>query len=108
MVREFRSKLFLRSLQVSVPQLYAMGSHDPAYRIYHDAPALQWITIYGFFPVIISVTSLCGILYVTALINLRLALVALVTSVPLIVLIHVNQQRLRGRWHKGGEACSTT
>jgi ATP-binding cassette, subfamily B, bacterial len=103
MVREFRGRMLLHSLLGSIPHHHAKGSHDPAYRIYHDAPALPWTTIYGILPVIISAMSLCGMLYVTALINGKLALVACATSLPLIVLIHLNQRCLRARWHDVAE-----
>ncbi len=100
MVLDFRGKLFLHSLQMSVLHLGEKGSHEPAYRINYDAPALQWTALYGIIPVIISLVSLAGMLYVMFLINPRLAGVALITSVPLIILIHLNQIRMRDQWHE--------
>ncbi len=99
MVMDFRSKLFLHTLKTSALNHNTEGAHEPAYRINLDAPALQWTALYGIIPVLISLASLAGILYVTWQLAPTLALVALATSVPLIVLIHFNQHRMRGKWH---------
>lgn len=99
MVMDFRSKLFMHTLKTSALHHSAEGSHEPAYRINLDAPALQWTALYGIIPVVISLASLAGMLYVTWQMVPKLALVALATSVPLILLIHLNQHRMRGKWH---------
>ena len=99
MVLEFRGRLFLHSLHASLLHHTTRGSHEPAYRIAQDAPALQWTAIHGFIPVIISLVSLTAMLYVTGILAPQLALVALATSVPLVLLIHFNQVRMRDRWH---------
>jgi ATP-binding cassette subfamily B protein len=99
MVRLFRGKLFRHSLQVATLGQDARSTQDLAFRIASDAPALQWTAIYGFIPVIVSLTSLVATLWVTAHINPTLALVALVTTAPAIWLINFNQRRMRGRWH---------
>jgi ATP-binding cassette subfamily B protein len=99
MVRLFRAKLFRRSLEVAAAGQDAATTQDLAYRIMSDAPALQWTAIYGFIPVIVSLTSLAGTIWVTAGINPTLALIALGTAGPAIWLINFNQRRMRGRWH---------
>ncbi len=99
MVLDFRGRLFLHALHASLLHHTARGSHEPAYRIAQDAPALQWTALYGFIPVIISLVSLTAMLYVTGILAPQLALVALATSVPLVLLIHFNQVRMRDRWH---------
>ncbi|MCK9531131.1 MAG: ABC transporter ATP-binding protein/permease [Gammaproteobacteria bacterium] len=99
MVLDFRGRLFLHSLHTSLLSHFKRGSHEPAYRINLDAPALQWTALYGIVPVILALTSLGSMLYVTSLIAPRLALVALATAVPIILLIHMNQARMRNKWH---------
>jgi ATP-binding cassette subfamily B protein len=99
MVLEFRGRLFLHSLHASLLSHFRRGSHEPAYRINLDAPALQWTALYGIIPVILALTSLGSMLYVTSLIAPRLALVALATAIPVILLIHLNQARMRDKWH---------
>lgn len=99
MVMDFRGKLFLHTLSTSALHHAAEGAHEPAYRINLDAPALQWTALYGIIPVIVSLASLGGILYVTSQLAPTLALVALATSAPMILLIHLNQHRMRGKWH---------
>jgi ATP-binding cassette, subfamily B, bacterial len=99
MVLDFRSKLFLHTLHTSALHHGSEGAHEPAYRINLDAPALQWTALYGIIPVVVALAALTGTLYVTWRLAPALALTALMTSVPLLVLIHCNQHRLRGRWH---------
>ncbi|HEX2117494.1 MAG TPA: ABC transporter ATP-binding protein [Alphaproteobacteria bacterium] len=99
MVRLFRGKLFRRSLEVAAAGQDAATTQDLAYRIMSDAPALQWTAIYGFIPVIVSLASLAGTIWVTAGINPTLALIALGTAGPAIWLINFSQRRMRGRWH---------
>jgi ATP-binding cassette subfamily B protein len=82
MVIDFRSKLFLHSLKTSPLNHSAEGAHEPAYRINLDAPALQWTALYGVIPLLISLTSLVAMLYVTWALAPGLALVALATWCP--------------------------
>lgn len=98
MVMDFRGKLFLHSMQISEHE-HRNDGQDPAYRINMDAPSLQWTALYGIIPIIVSITSLTGMLYVTFRINPKLALVALATAIPAILLIHYNQRRMRNKWH---------
>jgi ATP-binding cassette subfamily B protein len=99
MVRLFRAKLFRHSMQVAALGQESGTTQDLAFRIASDAPALQWTAIYGFIPVIVSLTALTGTIWVTAGINPVLALIALGTAGPAIWLINLNQKRMRDRWH---------
>lgn len=98
MVMDFRGKLFLHSMQIAENH-HRNDGQDPAYRIHMDAPALQWTALYGIIPLLVAMASLTGMLYVTFQINPKLALVALATAVPAILLIHYNQRRMRDKWH---------
>ncbi len=100
MVHGFRGKIFARALEISAPGRDAAATQDVAFRITNDSPALQWTAIYGFIPVINALVSLAGMLWVTAAISPKLAVIALATSLPVIGLVHVTQGRLRRRWHE--------
>lgn len=99
MVARFRAKLFERALMVAAPGQEAAATQDLAFRIMSDAPALQWTAVYAFIPVVVSLVSLGATLWVTTAISPALALTALLTTAPAILLIHVSQKRMRGRWH---------
>lgn len=107
MVRCFRGKMFLHALQLSPLDKDDKGSYDQTFRINHDAQALQWTAIYGFMPLIISGASIVSMLAVTWQMSPRLAMVAIATSVPLLLLIHLNQRRMCDRWHKVRDLDST-
>jgi ATP-binding cassette subfamily B protein len=96
MVLDFRRRLLRRSYALA-PDAEG-GSGDPAHRINNDAPALQWTALYGVIPLIVSGLSLAGVLGVTAQISPGLAALAFVTAVPVLLLVHLSQSRLRGRW----------
>lgn len=97
MVLDFRGRLLRRGLTLP-GEAFERGSQESAHRIQHDAPALQWTALYGIIPMAVALVSLAGVLAVTARIDAGLAGVALATAVPVIVLIHLSQTRLRGRW----------
>ncbi|QKT03138.1 ABC transporter ATP-binding protein [Ectothiorhodospiraceae bacterium 2226] len=98
MTLDFRAKLLGRGLRASLLKQEAGGAHDTAYRINMDAPGIQWTALYGPLPVVVSLATLAGFLYVTFLIAPALAVIALATSVPLLILIHLSQTRIRDRW----------
>jgi len=99
LVHGFRGRVFLRSLQLLALGRDTRNSQDLAYRISYDAPAIQWTAIYGIMPLVHALVTLAAMLGVTAAISPKAALVALATSVPMVWLIHCNQQRLRRKWH---------
>jgi ATP-binding cassette subfamily B protein len=104
MVARFRARLFERALLATQGGQHAEALSDTAYRITDDAPALQWTALYGFIPVIVSLTALLGTLSVTATISPALAGIALLTTIPVVALIHLTQRQMRGRWHIVREA----
>ena len=99
MVRGLRRRMIRKSLEVSALTAHGEGSQGHSYRIVHDAPALQWVTTYGLGPIIISGFSLSVILVVTAQLSPTVAVVAMVTSLPMVLLIHRSQRRMCDGWH---------
>src|SRR5690606_23355646 len=93
----FRSRLFHHVQRLSLTFHDTRGPGDPLYRIQYDVPAIQYIAIEGLISFITSTVTLVSILYITARLNWRLALVALVVSPLLVLLMKVSRRRLRSQ-----------
>ncbi len=78
---EFRRELFAHVQRLSLAYHDTRGTADATYRIQYDAPAIQWILVYGLTPFATSLLTLASMIYVTSRLDLQLALVAL-TIVP--------------------------
>src|SRR5262249_55201707 len=65
MVLDFRARLFGHVQRLSLTYHDTKGAADSTYRIEHDAPSLQYITIYGIVPLVASFSMLVGMIYVT-------------------------------------------
>lgn len=100
MVRRFKGNVLGNALGLSLAQDEDKGVVDQVFRINHDAPALQAMTIWGVLPLLVSGMSVVWVLSVTAFFSGAVALVALATTVPLILLIYVSQRALCDRWHR--------
>jgi ATP-binding cassette, subfamily B, bacterial len=98
MVLDFRGRLFAHAQRLSLAYHDSVGTADSTYRIEHDAPAMQFVTVNGIIPLIASMATLAGLIYVTARIDVTLALIALGVSPVLCFLTHVFRVRLRERW----------
>ena len=98
LVMDFRSRLFRHAQRLSLSYHDSRGTSDSIYRIQYDAPALQWIITDGVIPFVASMVTLVSMIYVTALIDLQLALVALVVSPLLFLILRTYGQRLRRGW----------
>jgi ATP-binding cassette subfamily B protein len=108
-VCDFRQKMLSKSFEVSALTSQGDDHQSSAYKIIHDAPALQWVTIYGIGPILTALFSLVGILAITARITPTIAMIAMATSLPLVYLIHRSQRRMCTKWHKVKEIdCSTS
>jgi ATP-binding cassette subfamily B protein len=103
MTLEFRGRLFLHCLGLPLAN-DEKGSFDAIQRIAQDAPALVWTALYGALPLITAGASLVGVFAVTASISIELGLLALLTAIPAMALIHARQSRLRMQWHRSREA----
>ena len=76
------------------------GAHDSVYRIQHDTPALQYVTIQGIVPLITALFTVTGMIYVTARIDPALAVVALVVTPVLSALSVACSRLVRSRSRK--------
>ncbi len=98
LVMDFRSRLFRHAQRLSLSYHDSTGTADSIYRIQYDAPALQWIITDGTIPFVTSIVTLVSMIYVTALIDLQLALVTLVVSPLFFLILRTYGQRLRRGW----------
>ena len=98
LVLDLRSKLFRHIQRLSLSYHHVKGTSDSLYRVQYDAPAVRYIIIDGIFPFVTSGVLLISMIYVTARIDLELALVALSIIPILFVLTVICRKRLRNQW----------
>lgn len=108
LVLAFRAKLFRHSQRLSLSYHDAVGTTDSTYRIQYDAPAIQWITIDAFIPLLSSIITLVAMIAVMARINGQLALVALTIAPILYGISQVYARRLKLRWREAKDLESAT
>jgi ATP-binding cassette, subfamily B, bacterial len=99
LVMDFRARLFRHAQRLSFSYHDWRGTADSTYRIQYDALAVQWITTQGLIPLVTSAVTLVSMIFITALIDLQLALVALAVSPLLFLILRTYGQRLRTGWH---------
>src|SRR5262249_42357000 len=105
---DFRARLFRHVQRLAFAFHDARGTSDTIYRIQYDAPAIQWLTVYGVIPLTSSVVTLLSMIYVTSRLDWQLALVAM-AFIPFLLLIpKVYDQRMRGRYTSVKELESST
>jgi ATP-binding cassette subfamily B protein len=95
---QFRAKLFGHVQRLSVSYHDAKGTADSAYRIQHDALAIQWIAVDGSIPFIASAATVLGMTYITAKLDWPLAAVAIAISPILYLGARTFNSRLRDYW----------
>jgi ATP-binding cassette subfamily B protein len=96
----FRSRLFRHVQRLSLSYHDRKGTSDSTYRIQYDAPAIQNIVIDTMVPMISAVVMLGGMIYVTARLSPRLALVAVAVCPPLLLITGFVRCRLRRQWRQ--------
>jgi ATP-binding cassette, subfamily B, bacterial len=92
---EVRARLFRHAQRLSLAYHESAGIADSAYRIQNDAPALQYVVIDGVIPLFTASVTFAGMVAVTAVVDWRLALVAMTISPVLLALSHTFRRRLR-------------
>jgi ATP-binding cassette subfamily B protein len=107
MVLEFRAQLFRHVQRLSLSYHDSKGTTDSTYRIQYDAPAIQWIMINGFVPLITSGFTFVGMAYVTLRIDWQLGVLALGVAPILFLLTQFYSQRLRRQWTEAKDLEST-
>ena len=98
LVLDFRTLLFWHVQRMDLLFHDRRGTNDVAYRIQHDAPAIQYIFLQGFVPVVSSALSFLALLYVTVSIDWMMAAIAISISPLLFLLAGKSGRRARTGW----------
>ena len=98
LVKDFRTRLFRHAQRLSLSYHDFRGTADSIYRIQYDALAVQWITTDSLIPLVTSIVTLVSMIFITALIDVQLALVALAVCPLLFLILRTYGQRLRRGW----------
>ena len=98
MLLDFRALLFICAQRLSLRYHDSKGASETAYRIQYDAPSIPAIIIHGVIPLVTATATLFGMIYVTAQIDMQLAIVALCISPALFLLVRAYEDPLKERW----------
>jgi ATP-binding cassette subfamily B protein len=99
LVWDFRARLLNHVQKLPLVFHDHYGSTDSVYRIQHDAPSIQYVTIQGMVPLLTAIFTLAGMIIVTAKLDAELALVALLITPALFVLSLGCSRIVRKRSH---------
>jgi len=95
---DFRARVFRHLQRLSLSYHDVAGTSDSVYRIQYDAPAISHVAVRGVTPLITAGVTLAAMIYITARIDLELALIALAVSPILFVLAGISRRVARPRW----------
>jgi ATP-binding cassette subfamily B protein len=93
LVWDFRARLLNHTQRLPLVFHDRYGAIDCVYRIQHDAPSIQYVTIQGLVPLITAVATLLGMIVVTARMDLPLSAVALLIT-PVLFLLSLGCSRI--------------
>ena len=96
----FRALLFRHAQRLSHLYHDARGSSDSVFRIQYDSPSIQWVAVDGLIPFVTAALKLVGMVYVTARIDVQLALVALAASPVLLSLSRLYRRRMKQQYEE--------
>lgn len=97
MVLDFRAELMRHMQRLSFSYSDKIGTADLLYRIQYDAPAIQWVALDVVIPFVSASVTVASMLYVAALIDLELAVAALMVVPALLVVLVLMRRRMRRR-----------
>ncbi len=98
LVLDFRAHLFWHAQRMSLLFHDRRGANDVAYRIQHDAPAIQYIFLQGVVPLVSAALSFVALLYVTLRLDWELATIAVSISPLLFFLARRSSRHARSGW----------
>jgi len=108
LAQDFRASLFRHVQRLSLSYHDTRGTADSTYRIQYDASSIQKIVVDGLIPLVGAAVSVLAMVYVTATLDWRLALVALSVSPVLFGLNRGFAPRLRSSWKEIKKLDSST
>lgn len=92
LVWDFRARLLNHVQRLPLVFHDHYGATDSVYRIQHDAPSIQYVTIQGMVPLLTASFTLAGMILVTAKMDVELAVVALLIT-PVLFLLSLGCSR---------------
>ena len=93
LVWDFRARLLNHVQRLPLVFHDHYGATDSVYRIQHDAPSIQYVTIQGMVPLLTAFFTLVGMILVTARIDAHIAVVALLIT-PILFLLSLGCSRI--------------
>lgn len=97
-VLEFRARLFRHAQRLSLAYHDRIGTSDSIYRIQYDTNSLQYVAIDGIIPFVSAALTLVGMFWVSASLDLQLALVAVAVAPLLGLYTTVYRKRVRPKY----------
>src|SRR5215470_2319286 len=94
----FRTKLFRHVQRLSVSYHDSKGTADSTYRIQYCAPGIQWLAVDGVIPFIATGLTVIGMIYIVAVLDWQLAVVAIAISPVLYVGARTFNPHIRNQW----------
>jgi ATP-binding cassette subfamily B protein len=98
LVLQFRTQLFRHAQRLSFTYHDMKGISDTLYRVQYDTAAIERVIIEALIPMIAAAVTLVAMIYVTAKINMQLAMVALIVAPIIVSLNRFYRRPLRTRW----------
>ena len=99
-VLDFRARLFRHAQRLSLAYHDSTGTADAIYRIQYDTNAIQYVAIDGIIPFLTSSFTLVAMFWVTASLDLQLALVAVAISPLLVLYTGVYRKHVRPKYKR--------
>jgi len=93
LVWDFRARLLNHVQRLPLVFHDHYGANDSVYRIQHDAPSIQYVTIQGIVPLLTAFFTLAGMIIVTAKMDVPLAIVAMLI-IPILFLLSLGCSRI--------------
>lgn len=97
LVWDFRAQLLDHVQRLPMSFHDRHGTMDTAYRIQHDAPAIQNVIIHGLAPMATAISSIVVMFYVCLRLDLQVSLIALTIILPLFLLTRACSRRVRSK-----------
>jgi ATP-binding cassette subfamily B protein len=93
LVWDFRARLLNRVQRLPLTFHDRYGATDSVYRIQHDAPAIQYVTIQGLVPLMTALITLVAMIVVTARMDPALSIIALLIT-PVLFALSLGASRI--------------
>jgi ATP-binding cassette, subfamily B, bacterial len=98
LVLDLRSRLFWHAQRMSMLSHDRRGANDVAYRIEHDAPAIQYVFLQGAAPLLSALLSFVCLLCVALRMDWKLAVIAVSVAPVLLLLARRSGRDTRSGW----------